>query len=202
LAPADVLAQLHQRAADRLAHGRETLELHAFHAIKGLPDVEAFLVVDEAARVRKLRRDNDGAAAILRLGLEATRTRLMRGDHDAVKPMAVFGRKLGAALLDAGRLDEAHAAVSEALALATLPELDRALLLEQLASVESARGRAAESERLRNECLEAAERCGDTGLIARVTNPGRPVRPEVVPSSGSPFSALRRLSNPLIRGPG
>jgi hypothetical protein len=202
LAPAEVLAELHSRTADRLADGRDALEIQAFHAVKGRPDVEAFLLVDEAARVRKLRRDNDGAAAILRLGLEAARARLVRGDQDAVKPTAVFGRKLGSALLDAGRLDEARAALCDALSLATLPELERALLLEQLAAVESTRGRTAESERLRNECLEAAERCGDTGLIARVTNPASPARREAVPSSASPFSALRRLSNPLIRGPG
>jgi serine/threonine-protein kinase len=199
LAPAETLAELHLRAADRLADRRDALELQAFHAVKGRPDVEAFLLVDEAARVRKLRRDSDGAAAILRLGLEAARARLVRGDRDAIKPLAVFGRKLGGALLDAGRLDESHAALSEALALATLPELERALLLEQLAAVESTRGRAAESERLLGECLEAAERCGDTGLIARVTNPARPARREPAPSSASPFSALRRLSNPMIR---
>jgi serine/threonine-protein kinase len=202
LAPAEALAELHTRAADRLADRRDALELQAFHAVNGRPDVEAFLLVDEAARVRKSRRDSDGAASILRLGLEAARGRLVRGDRDALKPLAVFGRKLGGALLEAGRLDEAHTALTEALALATLPELERALLLEQLAAVESTRGRAAESERLLSECLEAAERCGDTGLIARVTNPARPVRREPVASSASPFSALRRLSNPLIRGPG
>jgi serine/threonine protein kinase len=201
LAPAEALAELHVRAADRLMEGGGALEVQAFHAVQGCPDVEAFLLVDEAARVRKLRKDHDGAAAILRLGLEAARARLVRGDRDAVKPLAVFGRKLGGALLDASRLDEAHAALSEALALANLPELERALVLEQLAAVENTRGRAAESDRLRNECLEAAERCGDTGLIARVTNPARPARREPVHSSASPFSALRRLSNPSIRGP-
>jgi hypothetical protein len=175
--------------------------VYAYHAVQGRPDVEAFLLVDEAARVRKLRKDHDGAVAILRLGLEAARTRLVQGDRDAVKPLAVFGRKVGGALLDGGRLDEAHTALGEALALADLPELERALLLEQLAALENTRGRSAESDRLRNECLEAAERCGETGLIARVTNPARPSRRDPLPSSGSPFSALRRLSNPSIRGP-
>ena len=189
------------RAADGLSDRPDALELHAFHAVMGRPDVEAFLLVDEAARVRRLRGDHDGAASILRQGLEAARARLLRNERDAARPMAVFGRKLGAALLDAGRLDEAHAALSEALALSALPELERALLLEQLAVVESARGRADEAERLRRACLEAAKRCGDSGIIARVTNPGRPVQREPVPSSGTPFSALRRLSNPSIKGP-
>ena len=201
LAPAEARAELHVRAADRLADRTDSVELQAFHAVMGRPDVEAFLLVDEAARLRRLRGDNPGAASVLRLGLDAARARLLAGERDAAKPMAVFGRKLGAALLDAGRVDDAHTALSEALALSALPELERALLLEQLAVVESTRGRVDEAARLRRSCLEAARRCGDSGIIARVTNAGRPAVREPVPSSGIPFSALRRLSNPAIKGP-
>lgn len=190
LVPAKALAELHARAADRLGNSAGELELHAFHAVKGRPDVEAFMLLEEVARVRRQRQDNEGVAAALRLGLDAAHTALGTDEPSAAKPVAVFGRKLGGVLVDLGRLDEAHTVLSEALALSGLRELDRALLLEQLATVETARGRAQEAERLRGACLEAAERCGDSDIIARVTNSSnvpRRVRPTA--SARSPFSA-------------
>ncbi|HEY6558543.1 MAG TPA: protein kinase [Polyangiaceae bacterium] len=201
LSPARVVADLHAAAADYQVNDGGELELQAFHAAKGRPDVEAFMLVEEVARVRRQHADLDGVAAILRLGLEAARSAMLNGEPNTVKPVAVFGRKLGSVLIETRRFDDAHGVLTAALALPGLSELERALLLEQLASVESTRGRSQEAERLRGECLAAAESCGDSEIIARVTNSGKmPPRKSIVTSGRSPFSASGgyqiRISDP------
>jgi serine/threonine-protein kinase len=194
-------SDLHAAAADYLGGRAADLELVAFHAIKGRPDIESFMLVEEVARVRRQNADLDGVATILRLGLEAARSCISEADPDSVKPVAVFGRKLGSVLIETRRFDEAYSVLHEALALPALSELERALLLEQLASVESTRGRTKEAERLRGACLAAAERCGDSDIIARVTNSAKvPPRKTGVSSARSPFSASGgyqiRISDP------
>src|SRR5262249_55077075 len=80
MAPAGALATLHEKAAAAAARSGAEVELRAFHAVLGQPDFQAFLLSEEAAKLRSARGDDEGAIAILTRGLDAARTQGMRGD--------------------------------------------------------------------------------------------------------------------------
>lgn len=204
LAPAGAIADLHERTAESLADADGPVELRAYHAVRGRPDFEAFLLVEETARLRMLRGDDEGAVAALQAGLSAARELLRRGElESATSAIAVFARKLTGPLLALDRPDEAHAALADALALVERNDATRALLLEQLAAVARHRGRRDDAERLRAEAHALATRQGDTAIAERLERPpGRhDSGPERRTSSRPPFSAVRApmSSPPAIR---
>jgi serine/threonine protein kinase/CheY-like chemotaxis protein len=168
-APAGTAVAVHKAAAHRLRNSRDLLELRAFHAIHGAADFEAFLLLEEVARLRSARGDGEGAIAALSTALAAGRVQVMRGEAEAASTaLGVFGRKLAAALVAAGRPDEAQGVLDEVLDTSEPKDATRAAVLAQLATVAELRGHIEETDRRRREALEIAERSGDQQLTEKL----------------------------------
>jgi serine/threonine protein kinase len=179
LSPAGTTAALHGRAADALADDPTLIELRAYHSVRGQANFETFMLVEEATRRRVARGDHDGAIALLMSGLEAASTQSRRGDVAAESARAVFGRKIGMALMNAGRFDEGIDVLEMGLRSPSIGDAERALSLEQLAIAYASVGRQDEATRRQNEALIYAQDRGDTSMIRRLSVPpsGRPSRP-------------------------
>jgi serine/threonine protein kinase/CheY-like chemotaxis protein len=162
-------ATIHGVAARELRNSHDLVELRAFHAIHGAADFEAFLLLEESARARTARGDKEGAIAALGHAVSAARAHWMSGEAEAASAaLGVFGRKLAAALVSAGRMEEAQGILDEILETTELRSLARAALLEQCAIVAELRGRNEQAARQKREALEIAERSGDRKLVERL----------------------------------
>ncbi len=192
-APAGTVAAIHKAAAHQLRDSRQLSELRAYHAIQGVADFEAFVMLEDVARQRSARGDDDGAIAALTRAVSAARVQVMLGETAAASAaLGVFGRKLAAALVTAERMEEAQSVLEEILATAEPRAFTRACVLEQLAVIADLRGLPQEADRRRREALEVAERTDDQNLKARLrdalTGPSSGVaaaaggRPEWVPA--------------------
>jgi hypothetical protein len=186
LSPAGTTATLHSRAADALADDPSILELRAHHSVRGHANFETFLLVEEATRRRLGRGDDDGAIALLTSGLEAAVTQSRRGDVAAESARAVFARKIGMALTNAGRFDEGIDVLEMALQSTNIGDAEKALALEQLAIAYASVGRLEQAARLQAEALVCAQDRGDTSMIRRLTGP-----PSARPSQAAPRLAFR-----------
>jgi serine/threonine-protein kinase len=169
MAPRGAVAALHARAAEVTERSRGPLELLAHHAVRGEPDLGTFLLVEECARRRSILGDDLGVIALLSEGLRGARLVLAHGHGDGAFACLVFGQKLGRALVEAGKLDEAAGVLTEVLDLAEPHDLARALVLEQLGAIASQRGRQVEADALRGEALEVAHRLGEPTVVERLT---------------------------------
>jgi hypothetical protein len=166
-APSGAVAKLHALAADGLKGSTLELELRAYHAIRGRPDFEAFMLVEEAARLRAARGDAAGGIRALAAGFAASR-QAERYDTDfASSAWAVLGRKLGEALLAAGRLDEAYGVLSEIAPSLAVSDGARDRVLEQLANIADQRGQQDSAYRWRTELAAP----GRAPVEARVSRP-------------------------------
>ncbi len=67
LAPAGAIAAIHEKAAAAASERALGIELETYHALRGRPDFEAFLLVEESARLRRNRGDPDSAIAVLQV---------------------------------------------------------------------------------------------------------------------------------------
>jgi hypothetical protein len=191
-APAGPIAALHGSASE-VAGSDRSVELRAHHAARGNADFEAFLLVEEAARLRTLRGDDDGAVVMLSGGLEAAVTRGSRGDIMAQSAQAVFARKLGAALVAARRATEAIELLEVTMRARGLAATEEALILEQLAFAYAMSGKPEQSARRRRDAITSAERSGDAALAARLKTPQSPAeeRPPAI-LYWAPFDAVAR----------
>ena len=188
LAPTGAIERLHQRAAELLERAQAPVELYAYHAIRGVPDVGAFLMVEECARLRELRGDLEGSIAILRDGIEAGRKLMMRGDAEiASNALMIFGRKLGAVLLQSGRIDEAEGVLTETLDLTVARSSFRASVLEQLVTAAQLRRQFDRAQKYLDEASAIAEYIGDGDMMARLKGQNRELR-----GGPSSFEAVRR----------
>ncbi|MEJ7734308.1 MAG: hypothetical protein WKG00_34575, partial [Polyangiaceae bacterium] len=167
-APLGAITELHARAAEELAGRSEVVELRAFHALRGAPDFAAFLLVETAARMRQMRGDHEGTVAALRDAVSAARVEILRSADEAESALLLFGHKLGAALVDAGQLEEARSVLEEALEIAHPTEKGRALVLEQLMRLARAEDRTAEAEQYRRAAVGIAQAAGDRLLVERL----------------------------------
>lgn len=168
VAPRGAVAELHTRAAESLAGAPLSVELQAYHALRGRPDLESFMLVEESARLRQHIGDEDGVIAALGDGLRAARAGVLRGEAESTSGLVVFGHKLGTALVRAGRLDEAMGVLTETLDIVGPHDIERALILEQLAIVAESRSRHSEGESRRREAIGIAERLGNCELVDRL----------------------------------
>lgn len=176
MAPDGAIAEIHSRAADALADRPELIELRAHHAIRSQVGFESFMLLEEAANLRSSRGDIDGTIALLNDAVRAARIQMTRGEEDiAASAWSVFGRKLATALLDAGRLDEAHGVLIETLDAVIARDTSRALILEQLAIVARHRGHLDEAKRRWSEALSIAEQRADYSLVQRLRRPVPPL---------------------------
>jgi serine/threonine-protein kinase len=167
MAPLGAVTELHARTAEELAARGDLIELRAYHALRGAPDFSAFLLVEATARLRHMRGDIQGTITALRDAVTAARVQMLRGADEAESAFLLFGHKLGAALVDAGRLEEAKALLDEAVEIADT-EKTRALLLEQLYRIAMLGGDAEEAERCRRASIAIAEAAGDRLLVERM----------------------------------
>lgn len=164
LAPRGALEEVHARAADLLAESGASLELEAYHGVRGRPDFASYLLVDDCARLRLEHGDEDGAIAMLWDGLHAAHREALLGEVDAADAWIAFGKKLGGALLNAARGDEAMGVLNEVLDQAGPRDLERARVLAQLGDVAAHRNRHALALARRREALGIALRLGDEVL--------------------------------------
>jgi serine/threonine protein kinase len=165
LAPRGVLEERHARAAELLAENGSSLELSAYHSVRGRPDFASYLLIDDCARLRLEHGDEDGAIAMLWDGLHAAHREALLGEPDATDAWIAFGKKLGAALLNASRGDEAMGVLNEVLDQAGAEDLERARVLAQLGDVAAHRNRHAMALSRRREALGIALRLGDATLV-------------------------------------
>jgi hypothetical protein len=91
----------------------------------------------------------------------------MRSELAAASAEAVFTRKLGTALLNARRFEEAVHFLQRTLEKTDDRPAERALTLEQLATALMGAGRGEEAARRRKEARALAEKCGDRTLLQR-----------------------------------
>jgi hypothetical protein len=157
-APRGVLVELHTRAAEALAGTRRDLELRAYHAIRGRPGPEAFALVEESVRMKTLNGDQEGRILALWEGLRIAREEVLGGEIELISTCIGLGQKLAEAMIAEGRLDEASGVLHELLDLTGGDSAERALVLEQLATVADQRGRPTEAESARR----AAQRIHET----------------------------------------
>ena len=168
-APASVVSAIHKAAAHELRDSRQLAELRAYHAIHGVADFEAFVILEDVARQRTARGDDDGAIAALSRAVAAARVQVLLGETSAASAaLGVFGRKLASALVAAERMEEAEAVLEEILSTAEPRAFTRACVLEQLALIADQRGRHEEADQRRREALHVAERTDDPRLVARL----------------------------------
>ena len=168
-APSGVVEQLHARAAEALESVTGGVELRAHHAIRARPDFEAFMLLEECARIRTQRGDDDGAIAALSDGYSASRTQMVRGDAEAASSAwSVFGRKLAAALLRAGHVDPAHGVLTEILEAMGPRDAARVPVCEHLALIAEIRDRQEEAERWRREARSIASETPALHALQRI----------------------------------
>jgi CheY-like chemotaxis protein len=193
-APAAATAEMHEAAAEALAANREQAELRAYHAIRGRADFQAFLMLEEAARSRTARGDDQGAIAALWTAVHTARAQMARGEVEtASTALSVFGRKLATALANDGALDMAKAVLDEVIDATAPSDASRALLLEQAAALAHLRGYFDEALGRRREALRLAEKSGDTNLAERLR--------AFVAAAGAGAGADARDSTPGLPGP-
>jgi serine/threonine-protein kinase len=195
-APGGAIAALQEAAADALALRHDLLELRAYHALRGRPDFQAFMMQEEAAHLRTARGDDRGAIAALWDAVNVARGLFVRGELEAASvALSVFGRKLATALANDGELDKAEAVLGEVLDMAAPADTSRALLLEQIAALAQLRGKPEEALERRREALRIAEQCGDADLAERlrafVTAPSSERTPEPPRGEPEPWRATR-----------
>jgi serine/threonine-protein kinase len=168
-APGAAVAQLHAAAADARAGAPDLGELRAHHAVRGSPDFETFLLVEECAAARTRAGDDEGAVEMLHSGLLAGRRLLQHGDLESGgSAVVVFGQKLGAALRALERYSEAIGALRECLDLVGPRERGRAVLLEELSRAAGSQGMLREAAVWRNDALTIARQIGDAELVRRL----------------------------------
>lgn len=167
-APGAAIAEIHARAAETLT-GPAFLELRAYHAIRGDADFAAFLDMEAVATLRSRHGDAEGAIAALSQAVTTARDHIVRGDSGTGSAaLGVFGRKLAAAHIVEGRLDEARGALIEILSVCGSADMARAAVLEMLASVAHLEGDAEEARRRWTDALGIASSCGDANAIERL----------------------------------
>jgi serine/threonine-protein kinase len=172
--PAEVRRDLHGRAV-RVYEKREApIEARALHAYYAQDTLEALLLLEQVAE-RALARD-DVAAGVdaLRRALELARQDVYRGElDDPLKAVAIFGRKLGDALIRGGAFSDAEGVLRECLHVAGPTGAERAHLLASLARVAHGRERASEAFEYIDEAIEVARKAGSHDLLTSLTSTRR-----------------------------
>jgi hypothetical protein len=190
LAPAGALSLLHERAAAASAEDPTAIELRAFHALNAQPNFETFLLVEAATQQRVLRGDDDGAVALLTSALDAAAAEGHRGDVAAESAKSVFARKIGMALVNGGRFQEAIEVLEIAVHGTETAKAEKALVLEQLAIAYASAGRGEQAVRRQEEALACVNASGDTSMIRRLTSPPKPRPSQALPRLFSTSSAI------------
>lgn len=188
VAPRGAMAFLHARALDALRASRSPVELVAHHRAAGEGGLQAFLALEQAARLRMAYGDDEGGLSLLSEGLRLARGAYLNGDEDAENAWAIFVEQLASALVRLGRADGAAGAFVEILEVLEPTDPQRARMLAGLARTALARGRQAEAEARFIDGIAVAERVGDWELAGML----RAELGAAATSQRSPSSMRRR----------
>jgi hypothetical protein len=132
--PAGVRVELHRRTIRLFDKQGAPIEARALHAYHSQESLEALLLLEQIAERAMLRGDETAAINALRRGLDLSRRELYRGElDDPMRAMAIFGRKLGEALTQAGNYADAEGVLREALDMTGPSGTDRTQILAALA---------------------------------------------------------------------
>src|SRR6185436_13515814 len=172
--PAEVRRDLHGRAV-RVHEKREApIEARALHAYYAQDTLEALLLLEQVAERALARDDVSAGVDALRHALELARADVYRGElDDPMKALAIFGRKLGDALIRSGAYSDAEGVLREALHVAGPTGAERAHLLASLARVAHGRERSEEAFGFIDVAIEVARRSGSHELLSSLTSTRR-----------------------------
>jgi serine/threonine-protein kinase len=132
--PAGVRVELHRRTIRLFDKQGVPIEARALHAYHSQESLEALLLLEQIAERAMMRGDETAAINALRRGLDLSRRELYRGElDDPMRAMAIFGRKLGEALTQAGNYADAEGVLREALDMTGPSGTDRTQILAALA---------------------------------------------------------------------
>jgi serine/threonine protein kinase len=132
--PAGVRMELHRRTIRLFDKQGAPIEARALHAYHSQESLEALLLLEQIAERAMMRGDETAAIDALRRGLDLSRRELSRGElDDPMRAMAIFGRKLGEALTQAGNYADAEGVLREALDMTGPTGSDRTQILAALA---------------------------------------------------------------------
>lgn len=132
--PAGVRIELHHRTIRLFDKQGVPIEARALHAYHSQESLEALLLLEQIAERAMMRNDEAAAINALRRGLDLSRRELSRGElDDPMRAMAIFGRKLGEALTQAGNYADAEGVLREALDMTGPSGTDRTQILAALA---------------------------------------------------------------------
>ncbi len=135
--------ELRAKAGVLLAGRGAPLEVLAVQAREAEQWFEALFLIEQAAERAASLGDSTGKTAWLQMGYETARRGIAAGGiDDPEQAMVSFGRKLGDALLDEGRLAEADMVLREVLAFVEPSNADRVPILRGLARVQHAWSRS------------------------------------------------------------
>jgi serine/threonine-protein kinase len=148
--------------------GRPLLPLPDPHHLPTIRMKRVVLPAEARPSEADRRVEDDSAIRQLADAFQAARHEVLGGELDAEEAWVPAGRRLGSALLDAGRVDEAYGVLSEILEHTDPRAIERALVGEQLAYVAGRRGRSEEARALLQKALQVAELVGDQAVILRI----------------------------------
>jgi len=135
--------ELRAKAGVLLAARNAPLEVLAVQAREAEQWFEALFLIEQAAERATSLGDSTGKTAWLQMGYETAQRGIAAGGiDDPEQAMVSFGRKLGDALLDDGRLAEADMVLREVLAFIEPSSVGRVQILRGLARVQHAGARS------------------------------------------------------------
>ncbi len=143
--PAAVRREMYARACDLVEERSIPIEVRAWMTFHAERNLEAMFLLEQVADRAAARGDDEASIEALRLALDAARLDC-RADAERrpSEAVLVFGRKLGDALLRAGRLVEADSLLRELIDLVGPDSPDGMLIMRGLARVARAESQSGE----------------------------------------------------------
>jgi serine/threonine-protein kinase len=169
--PAEVRRDLHARAMRVHEQFDAPIEVRALHSFHAQDSLQALLLFEQVAERALARGDEAAAVNALRRALELAREEIYRGQlDDPMRAVAIFGRKLGDALTQAGNFSDAEGVLREALDMAGPSGVDRAQVLASLAQVAHQRARRDEATDYLEQAIEVAKQSGSGELVTSLSS--------------------------------
>lgn len=163
--PVAVRRELYKQAAQSVENAGAPIEVRAFYELQAGNSFTALVMLDRVSQQCEARGDSEGAVLSLRRALELARIELVRGElDDPMRAVLLFSRKLGEALVGAGKYLDADGVLREALDMAGPTGVERGFVLAALARVAIARGRVGDGQSFWREANEIAAQNKADGL--------------------------------------
>lgn len=157
--PVEVRKELHRRALELFQDQDAPLEVLAEHAAGASDSMTALFYIEQIAGRAQARGDEESETNALRAALEIARLELFRGQlDDPMRAIAIFGKRLGHALIRRGQYSDADGVLLEALDSTEEQGDERVEVLRLLAEVATHRERLKDAKRYIEEALRVAPR--------------------------------------------